>query len=264
MYNRVFTFGCSFVRHAWPTWADIIIWDLNLPGENWGLTGIGNQAIFTRMMDCHLKNNITEKDLVLVMWSGWDREDRIMNGVWRTGGSVFHSSFYDEQFVKNYWSPSHDIIKNATAIISANKIFNIKFNGAWSDKKIHRGENSIFEYRHANLSDPLEKKIMQFYSQHLPTTHVFHYDCDRQFNILVKDKHPDIMQHLNFVQDVVYKQLGFVLKQKTIDMCETLNKFLFKKASEQKNFIENFNITTEVKFLLEKFDISFRTDYGVY
>ena len=37
MYNRLFTFGCSYTRYNWPTWADIIADDLQIPFQNWGV-----------------------------------------------------------------------------------------------------------------------------------------------------------------------------------------------------------------------------------
>ncbi len=77
MYNRIFTFGCSYTSFMWPTWADIIADDLCLPLQNWGIAGIGNVAIVSRMLECDLKNKFTDSDLILVNWSSWHREDRV-------------------------------------------------------------------------------------------------------------------------------------------------------------------------------------------
>ena len=37
--------------------------------ENWGFPGLGNRAIAERVAECHIKNNITKDDTVLVQWS---------------------------------------------------------------------------------------------------------------------------------------------------------------------------------------------------
>ena len=58
-YDRIFTFGCSWTRYVWPTWADIIKYTDQKPEvHNWGKPGIGNVGILYRMIECDLKNNL--------------------------------------------------------------------------------------------------------------------------------------------------------------------------------------------------------------
>lgn len=74
--DRIFTFGCSWTRHWWPTWSNVIRYSVNAPVFNWGLGRIGNVGIFHRLVECDLKNKFTDRDLILVQWSLWTREDR--------------------------------------------------------------------------------------------------------------------------------------------------------------------------------------------
>ena len=47
---RLIVFGCSFTDYAWPTWADIIAYDLGCEYENWAQGGGGNQQIARRAL----------------------------------------------------------------------------------------------------------------------------------------------------------------------------------------------------------------------
>ena len=125
-FERVFCFGCSWTHYKWPTWADLCRYGTDKPVYNWGLRGIGNVGILHRMLEADLKHQFTDKDLILVQWSTWTREDRYIDK-WQAGGAVFNNNFYDKDFVKKYWSWNNDIIKNSTAIISANRMFNISY-----------------------------------------------------------------------------------------------------------------------------------------
>ena len=40
----LYTFGCSFTKYVWPTWADLLLSQVD--GENWGMCGGGNKFIF--------------------------------------------------------------------------------------------------------------------------------------------------------------------------------------------------------------------------
>ena len=75
-YKRAFCFGCSFTNYEWPTWVDILRKDLDIQVQNWGLQGLGNVGILSKMIQCDIINKFTNEDLVIVLWSSWTREDR--------------------------------------------------------------------------------------------------------------------------------------------------------------------------------------------
>jgi hypothetical protein len=80
--GRLFTFGCSFTKYTYPTWADIVgrSWPYY---ENWGKPGSGNQYIFNSLMECFQRNQLTEQDFIMIMWSGIARIDYYQFGEWR-------------------------------------------------------------------------------------------------------------------------------------------------------------------------------------
>lgn len=72
--NRLFVFGCSFTNWCWPTWADLL--GLNYENyENWGRPGIGNRAIAEKISECHVKNNFTKDDTIIIQWTSYTRYD---------------------------------------------------------------------------------------------------------------------------------------------------------------------------------------------
>lgn len=79
--GRLFVFGCSMTAYTYPTWADILgdNWDYY---ENWGETGAGNQFIFNSVIECATRNQLTEKDTVLILWTGVARIDAYQYNGW--------------------------------------------------------------------------------------------------------------------------------------------------------------------------------------
>lgn len=98
---RLFTFGCSFTKYYWPTWADILAQDFD-KFENWGQIGAGNHFIFNSLIECNQRNNLTPTDTVVVMWSSIVREDRYCAGHWLTPGNIYSQSTYPSDFVKSF------------------------------------------------------------------------------------------------------------------------------------------------------------------
>ncbi len=220
MYKRIFTFGCSFTNYIWPTWADIIAEDLNLPYKNFGISGLGNVGIATLMLECDLKYKFTDSDLILVNWSSWHREDRVgRGGEWRAGGSIFNNVFYDDTFINKYWSEPNDIIRNSTAIISSNRMYKIHFQSHMID---YEGffENIDTTAERVGLFTPYLEYDMEkykFYVDSLPKKVIFNTENNSHFdNKMLRDDHPDIMCHLNHAT-TIYQSLGLKLKPATIN-----------------------------------------------
>lgn len=106
-YKRVFALGCSFTGYRWPTWADII-GRSQCPGAeffNLGRAGAGNPYIVTQLVQANNKFQFCETDLVMVMFTGFTREDRYINGNWVTPGNIFTQNFYPEDYVAKYSDP---------------------------------------------------------------------------------------------------------------------------------------------------------------
>jgi hypothetical protein len=211
--SRLFTFGCSFTNWPWPTWADIIAHDLAIPHHNWGLSGLGNVGIHSRLIECDLRNTFTKDDIILVVWSSWSREDRYDTKIhcggtkWTATGDVMFS--YDKDFIKNYWSINNDLMKNSTAIISANRMFDIGFNG-----HITTPLSSLHTDTSLSFSEN-EKEIALFFEPHIPNDGEFQKYMCRYFS--ANESHPDILSHLDYVNEFICPKLGRPLNEKTVD-----------------------------------------------
>tara|TARA_A100001037_G_scaffold139406_1_gene126356 strand:- start:2430 stop:3167 length:738 start_codon:yes stop_codon:yes gene_type:complete len=202
MYNRLFTFGCSFTNYTWYTWADIINYDLGIPYQNWGISGIGNRGIHARLIECNIKNKLTKKDLIIVQWSSWSREDRYINNSWQVGGNIFSSTNerYDKMFLKKYWDVNNDIIQNSTAIISAQSL------------PITFQLSVPLTYESILGLDDIDDKMYTTYKTALPKNIFYIPEYKGQY----PDPHPDILNHLDFVKHI-YKKIGFEIKKETVD-----------------------------------------------
>jgi hypothetical protein len=107
MANRFFAFGCSFTKHAWPTWAHCSAELHRRMGVvdhtyNFGCGGASNKLIAHTVMLAKAVHNIDSEDIVYIMWTTPDRTDtwacssNIHTGIhegWHPQGSIFHSEY---------------------------------------------------------------------------------------------------------------------------------------------------------------------------
>jgi len=120
-YKRFFTFGCSFTHHIYPTWANILANEMpDAEFYNFGRSGAGNLYISAKISEANNSLKFTKDDLVMVMWSSFSREDRWINGLWKTQGNVYNNDYYDEDFCRKYVDPIGYIIRDL-ALISLTK-----------------------------------------------------------------------------------------------------------------------------------------------
>ena len=103
-YNRLVTLGCSFTRYRWATWADLLAQDMpNAEFTNLGKCGAGNSYIQTMLSQAKRKMSLTNKDLVVICWSTFYREDKWIKGQWRTPGNVFgRDDVFSEEYFKEH------------------------------------------------------------------------------------------------------------------------------------------------------------------
>ena len=210
-YDRIFTFGCSFTQFFWPTWADIIEYDMKLPTQNWGLCGLGNVGIAHRLLEADATHKFTDRDLIMVLWSTWPREDRLINGEWQPAGNIFNNQgLYNKKFQKTYWDVNNDIIKNVGAIYMAGKSFPITYQATIlgpSDSE----DDAIYEDEkfYSILSDKMDD---------IRSLDRFSWNHDKlSFEGAMKniDNHPDIEAHIKFIEEYVYPKINRVLKEST-------------------------------------------------
>lgn len=196
MYKRIFAFGCSMTNYHWPTWANVIAVHLNLPLYNYAIQGCGNVSIMHRMVEADIIHTFKDDDLILVLWSGWNREDRFRDNHWISGGPVLNkgNKSYCSYFREKYWTLENDIVKNATAIISSNKMFKI----SWQGHMLDYHKTSLF-------GDILyESKFKDLYNQ-IPRKNFFDYTVNRMWDQEINDLHPDILTHAHNASIILKK-----------------------------------------------------------
>lgn len=107
--DRFIAVGCSFTQYRWPTWADILHKETDgAEYFNAGRSGAGNQYIFTQINQYINKLELTENDLIAIMWTGFYREDRYVQGRhqnWITPGNLFTQNQYTEEFMAKMCCP---------------------------------------------------------------------------------------------------------------------------------------------------------------
>lgn len=108
MKERLFTFGCSYTRYYWPTWASILGREYEY-FENWGHPGVGNRAILEKLSECLTNNEITENDTIIIQWSDFHRFDvhmpmPLLPEGWAQGGNMLLAEDFDKTWISSVWN----------------------------------------------------------------------------------------------------------------------------------------------------------------
>ena len=115
--SRLFTFGCSFTKYNWDTWADILGQQFD-SYKNYGRPGSGNLYALNQLTQSYLRDNINANDTVAIMWSTTYREDRFVKGEWHTPGNVYNSN-YPDNWVNDWCDPEGFLVRDLSFIASA-------------------------------------------------------------------------------------------------------------------------------------------------
>lgn len=117
-HNRLFVIGCSFTCWIWPTWADIIAKEHpHLVYYNFATGGCGNDYIFTMLNQITKEHNIGEGDMVLIMWSSFNRSS--FYNVYENDGKLREAIITDDKRKTNRkdikyntwsWNSSGDLV----------------------------------------------------------------------------------------------------------------------------------------------------------
>jgi len=125
-YKRFFAFGCSFTRYTWTTWADIVA-AANPDAEyyNLGEPGSGCNIMLSRIMQADQVYNFNEEDLVIVQWSGINRESRFLKEGWKHMVNSVHHAFA-KTFIKMFSDPTHSCLTAYAAMKSVMTLLDSK------------------------------------------------------------------------------------------------------------------------------------------
>jgi|AntAceMinimDraft_12_1070368.scaffolds.fasta_scaffold02628_3 hypothetical protein len=223
--SRIIIFGCSYTQYGWPTWANILGYDMEIEYHNFALPGLGNVGIMHRMVEANAKLKFNKDDKIFILWSSWSREDRIRNSNWVCTGSVFNggNTEYNRYFIKRYWSYDNDIVKNSTAIIAANKMFGEYI--TWQGSAFKLAKNEAFKTKKTS------SEITKFYLDQLPEIPYYNFErseFQKPFDV-IQDCHPDIIQHMQILQEFIYPAIDKQLQQSTVDIFSSLHNDALEK-----------------------------------
>lgn len=121
--SRLFTFGCSFTRYIWPTWADILGANFSYY-ENWGQPSAGNTYIYHSVVECIATKKLNSDDTVIIMWTAADREDKYLDGKWINYGPLQHNHTkkLSKQYIKDYYDLNGFLLRDLGLIIGIKNI----------------------------------------------------------------------------------------------------------------------------------------------
>src|SRR6056300_806741 len=210
--NRLFIFGCSNSVWSWPTWAQILklyYVDKGYQVLNFAKPGISNIGILQTIQIAKELHQITDDDLVCVLWTTFDREDVISPG---PRLDLVSSNI-------NIVNVEHYIVSSSLAIVAANDIVNINFNGFY----LLFDHNTIdTKWQKYPSIDYLFKKLTMC-KQSLFSTHVDMLEKDERLTNFAEsaDSHSLPAVHLKYVENVVAPTLGIKIPKKIKD---TINK----------------------------------------
>jgi hypothetical protein len=117
-YKRFFSFGCSFTKYYWSTWADIVGIHIG-ESYNYGWPAAGNTYIASSIIEANKRHKFNSNDLVMVMWTNIAREDRYVRDGWVCAGNIYNQSHYDKNFIMNLTCPRGYFLRDMLHIESS-------------------------------------------------------------------------------------------------------------------------------------------------
>lgn len=231
-YKRAFLFGCSFTCYKWPTWADIICHEVEATCYNYGHAAAGNQYIFSKIVEANITHSFNQDDLIMIMWSSIDREDRYIDSAWKLSGTVYNSlgNFYDDNYIKKYVDPRGFLIRDLTLITAASQMLKgldyyffsmVPLTYGTENFGYYDPENDVEEF----FKDTLDKIKPSFFEA------VFNNTWGEHGSILVKnhdgstfeDIHPTPKHHLQYLNTVLPE---LQISQETVELVKSREEFI--------------------------------------
>ena len=238
---RLFAFGCSFTNYAWPTWATIMAYDLQIPIYNFAIAGLGNRGIMNRIIEADAKFNIQPEDKIVILWSSFERWDHIHDGEYQAVGSIFAHG-REMKWLQDRWNYPEDLVFNYSEIITVNRAWkdNIFWQGMAFDPHIGDGGAYI-----KSLDLLAGKKFEELYKDKLPKLPIC-IEFDQKgnaWNGLLDDLHPDVIGHMNLLEKYMYRDLDLQLRPETKVIFQELHVDLEKEYKKPENVTNLFGDT---------------------
>lgn len=258
--GRLFTFGCSFTKYLYPTWADFIGTQFETY-QNWGKGGAGNFFISSQLFECNQINNINKDDTVLIMLSGYIRFDIIdRKSNFHTVGNMYNQRFFDEDFVYNKWSEEFGFYSTwlyVNSIINLLEKIGCKYK-ILNAFDIRQREGDI--YNSDDFSKPRFKNCLEYldkvcheidlygFSKQKNQQGIPHYKFKEYGDF--EDYHPTISMHHDFVKEHLsefYDKNMSKLKEEWESMMDVSHPTTISNFEEQLHQSRYFNTFTGIK-----------------
>jgi hypothetical protein len=245
--GRLFTFGCSFTHYAWPTWADVVAIDQDLELYNFGMAGLGNLGIHQRVLEADCKFNFTADDKIMIMWTSWAREDKIVGYDYEAGGSIFTK--YPARWVRNNFDYADIVVKNSNAIIHTNNSYKklISWQGSAFENTFVESETIDFK-EFSGYDVKLCNAITNMYKEKMPKYNSISFkESGSKFSFdYLDDSHPDVNDHLNIVRESIID-----LKPSTVELALGLHNDI-KSLLKEKNCTDMTKAQSLISKLIKK------------
>jgi len=220
--------GCSFTQYGYPTWGDIIAYDMISQGEvegayNLGKGGACNTYIHSQLLLADRAIKFTEDDILGVAWTTPWRHSVIGNfnphcqeftneWVWHAYGNVSHNPYWKhiDNHLEMINTDINLIHKTIMAYTSVNKMYNLKYqarlpsNESRGLRKIMSATEEAYFHKlkttgvsETTLIAYLESEYREFVK--LPSLDYDNKELDIKF-IKAFSSHPDMRNHLKFAQ----------------------------------------------------------------
>lgn len=246
--KRFFAFGCSFTNWLYPTWAEIIGYDLNIEYYNYGRAGAGNQFIFNMVMQADSYHHFNEDDLIIVEWTSITREDRYNKGSWITPGNIFSQDKFDLEFIEKWADFDGYLVRDLALIKATSELLKNKkaqhhilamapiattYN-QWGENK---PEQTSTSEQLVELYKPyLDEMLPSFYDVLWKGSIENKMEEERQKYGRFIDGHPTLLEHLNFMEKIFDHKFKEDTKKKVLEHYNIYEDFLNTIDFQDKNF----------------------------
>ena len=251
--KRLFTFGCSFTNYCWPTWADAIGTSFFDEYYNYGRPGACGRYMSEHLVRAHHIHDINKNDVVMMMWSTFDRETRylpnnqyskrynVLGDGWFAEGSV--AGQYDKSYL-NYVDAidlihkhlmfvdlCHSFLQNIGCEYHMLSMIDINEHIDYCNQCLH--EN----YQELKMCDVDLDMVMNYpaLQNFIPSVYSLHpyWEYDNfigNFDFRI-DSHPLPDEHIHFLQQA-FPEYGLKLPDKTLQVFDYITKKINQKSSE--------------------------------
>jgi len=221
---RIRTYGCSYTKYIYPTYADI----LGLDNEvvNQGIPGGGNERIFYLLMKDIREKKLKKTDAVIVQWSGPHRFDYLQrNNIWLAYGNIINPDNKNARAIwhriRSWYNPDYELEKTYNYVNTTFEILK-----TYGCKKVYLSLTDLSEQFPQN--NFLEYNMFEKYKGGYEFSGNT-FDPNAAFI----DDHPTMLEHLDIAQRIA-ETIGCNVSSHT----ERTVKIMDHQIKEDKQFVD--------------------------